>query len=210
MLRDFMAYGFSVLPEAIDVLVRTLNSTLEEDTPTELQNNAVPTVQRLLGEEDAKPIEDLQEGHKFSEFSVDFNDLTYPIDNNLVQTLIEHRAFDGVDDGRHRELGRIKIIGFNLEQKGSAAALAKADSQVPQLSALDQRDSGAQPISVLNAIKPFVIVGLGAISLAVVTLFMRSSSVGRSNIVHAEESEESDGDAEAPQHKGYEPVGSVA
>jgi len=110
-LREFIAYGFAVLPEAVDVVARNMKQNLQDTTST-----APPCIGASCTNTNRR-LEEGQEGEEFDEIAVEFNDLTYTIDEQLVSALIRNKAFAVLDDGNKRELGQIKFIGFNLESR---------------------------------------------------------------------------------------------
>jgi hypothetical protein len=168
-LREFIAYGFAVLPEVVDVVARRINQGMDNTTTTTppcvgscpgitippttkatttkaavttttaaattttattttvTTTTATTTARRLqeMGTEEMRParmleeikLEEAQDGDHFDEIIVEFNDITYTIDHPLVHALIHNKAFDLLDDGRKRELGKINIIGFDVVPK---------------------------------------------------------------------------------------------
>jgi hypothetical protein len=128
-LREFIAYGFAVLPEVIDIIGRNLQREMKETTggpttPTTTSGAWYAPQDRRLEEETQetpasfdKHIDEVEEGEMFDEIAVDISDIQYTIDHQLMASLIHNRAFDLIDDGRKRELGKIKIVGFNIESR---------------------------------------------------------------------------------------------
>eukprot|EP00746_Dinoflagellata_sp_MGD_P006440 gnl/MRDRNA2_/MRDRNA2_112593_c0_seq1.p1 gnl/MRDRNA2_/MRDRNA2_112593_c0~~gnl/MRDRNA2_/MRDRNA2_112593_c0_seq1.p1 ORF type:complete len:347 (-),score=80.35 gnl/MRDRNA2_/MRDRNA2_112593_c0_seq1:319-1212(-) len=121
-LREFIAYGFAVLPEVVDVVARRIHQGLGNTTTTTLPcigSGCSGSARRLEDNEEAtvRRLEEAEEGDQFDEVAVEFSDLTYTIDRPLLAKLIRNRAFDLLDDGNKRELGPIKIIGFDLESR---------------------------------------------------------------------------------------------
>jgi len=138
-LREFIAYGFAVLPEVVDVVARNMKQDMQATTTTPypviggttLAANSTTAARRLAAEnvvtdveaivsdvqDPGRRLEEVQEGETFDEIAIEFSDLTYTIDQQLVGSLIQNRAFDLLDDGRKRELGQIKFIDFSLEPR---------------------------------------------------------------------------------------------
>jgi len=123
-LREFIAYGFAVLPEVIDIIGRNLQKSREMDkttggptTTTGAWFKPSDDDRRLDEASSVRALEEVEDGEMFDEFVVEFSDITYTIDHPLVATLIRHKAFDTIDDGRKRELGPIKIVGFDIQSR---------------------------------------------------------------------------------------------
>jgi len=143
-LREFIAYGFAVLPEVLDVVARNLHAN--KTTTTVAPPPVLPKPRRL---------EEVQEGETFDEIQVEFSDLQYTIDQQLIVNLIRNRAFDLVTDGHKRELGPIKFIDFSLESK------------IP----VDEDEQMQMSESVaVGTWSPFVIAGVSALCLAMLSL----------------------------------------
>merc|ERR1712118_260230 len=89
-LREFIAYGFAVLPEAVDVVARSIKQDMTTTTTTPPCVGASCTTGRRLDE--------AKEGDQFDEIAVEFKELRYVIDKELVAKLIHNKAFNLVDD----------------------------------------------------------------------------------------------------------------
>eukprot|EP00931_Biecheleriopsis_adriatica_P083803 TRINITY_DN574_c0_g1_i3.p1 TRINITY_DN574_c0_g1~~TRINITY_DN574_c0_g1_i3.p1 ORF type:complete len:1442 (-),score=325.96 TRINITY_DN574_c0_g1_i3:202-4527(-) len=88
---------------------------------------------------------------------VEFKDgLPYIVDHNLLSLMTRHHYFMDVDDGHSKQLGKLKIIGFYLEDggtitipKGEAAAAEPETQKV--LDASVGRIQGGGPFAVVAA-----------------------------------------------------------
>lgn len=103
-----------MLPEVLDVVVRNMKHDMAENDDE--------------SENKTRRLEEAETGPVFDEIAVEFSDLTYKIDKPLIAKLIHNKAFDLVDDGRKRELGQIKFIGFDLESRIQTSPKIVAES----------------------------------------------------------------------------------
>lgn len=237
-LREALAYGFAVLPEAVDMAVRTFNQSMSSTptaapvatpyvapvpvatpvatpvaaAPVATAPAAAPVVTAPAAVAPPPPppppapatpattttrrLEELNHGDTFTEFHVDVKDVRYMIDEELLNTLIHNRAFDCIDDGRSKELGEIKIVGFSLERK------------TPMPATGGQPEDQAQP-SVVSGVAPVAATALLALSLLAMVSFARKGQAARYTQTVTDCHEDTSEDDEAPP-QGYEPVSSLA
>lgn len=158
-VRDVIAYGMSVLPEAVDMYgdeIKVKASKLEwwkSTTPAPHDDSS--RERRLRGDR-------LVAANAVSESDV-FNvrltqALPYRLDEQLVGALLKRGAWRGIEDGRERELGPVFIQEFRLlpsdEQSQSRTAqlgLSQVHSARSFAVSADEVRAGIAPKSVLVA-----------------------------------------------------------
>lgn len=85
-----------------------------------------PTGGRRLGEADDKKEDPLALSDRFL-VELAPSAVQYKVDKDLIQALIRRQAFRGIEDGRERELGAAKIVGFRLHDGDSKPSEDESD-----------------------------------------------------------------------------------
>lgn len=121
MLRDAVAFGLSLLPEAIHVL--KIHAELAS-TAADLEWAA----DALLGVESAcfdinspgcagRRLNHVNGSHVFSSFTIGIHTpLWHSVDEGFLTILMKHQAFDQISDGLESKLGNIQVVGFSIDQ----------------------------------------------------------------------------------------------
>jgi len=118
---------------------------------------------------------EVEEGPEASSFMIHFHPdaLIYKVDANLVHALIKRGSFNGLRDGRERELGEAQITGFTIHHSDDThesheVEQEEASAKEAEAVSLEFSFAGHQSLARSRLPTPAVVVSASAFLMSVV------------------------------------------